>query len=351
MIKLFLLPLSWIYGFVVGVRNILFNVHILSSKRFETPIVAIGNLTVGGTGKTPHTEYIVAELSKHYRVATLSRGYKRKSSGFVLATEQSLADEVGDEPLQIKRKFPHVTVACDANRVRGIEQLRQLPENRPEVIVLDDAFQHRYVRADKTILLMDYTRPIYEDDLLPLGRLREPIRSVSRADYIVVTKCPKDITPIELRIIFQHLDLKPYQQLFFSYMKYGIPHTLEGAVCPNILTPDAEVLCVTGIASPKPYQDYLEKQVGKLELLEYPDHHHFSMRDIKKIENRFLALSGDKRYILTTEKDAMRMKDMEIMPEVRACIYYIPIVPEFIPGDNSLIANLNDYIKRNKRQC
>lgn len=349
MTRLFLLPFCLIYGFVVGVRNMLFNVHILSSKRFDTPVIAIGNLTVGGTGKTPHTEYIVAELSKRYRMATLSRGYKRKSSGFVLVSESSTADEVGDEPLQIKRKFPDVTVACDANRVRGIEQLKQMPENRPEVIVLDDAFQHRYVRPDKTILLMDYSRPIYEDCLLPLGRLREPAKASKRADYIVVTKCPKEISPIEQRIIFQHLDIKPYQQLFFSYMSYDTPKKLNGEHDKDLLTQNPAVVCVTGIANPKPYHDYLEKRVGKLEILEFPDHHHFSTRDIRKIESRFLAMESENKCILTTEKDAMRMKDMEFIPEVMEHIYYIPIVPKFIHADNQLITTLDDYIKRNKR--
>ncbi|MGL5682058.1 MAG: tetraacyldisaccharide 4'-kinase [Marinifilaceae bacterium] len=351
MTKLFLVPFSLMYGFAVGVRNMLFNVHILSSKRFETPIITIGNLTVGGTGKTPHTEYIVEHLNKKYRVATLSRGYKRKSSGFVIAQEDMKAEHIGDEPLQIKRKFPNVTVACDADRVHGIEELRRLPENYPEVIVLDDAFQHRYVRADKTILLVDYTRPIYEDSLLPLGRLREPASARKRADYIVVTKCPKELSPIEQRIISKHLDIKAYQKLFFSYMSYGKPRSLNGETAIGILGNDPAVLCVTGIANPIPYHEYLKEHVSKLILMDYPDHHHFTARDIKKIESKFAAMEEENKIILTTEKDAMRLKDMNLPESIADRIYYIPIVPEFIESENNLIECLDDYIRRNKKQC
>lgn len=219
-LKIILWPLSVLYGIGVSIRNRLFNLGILKTQEFDIPIICVGNITVGGTGKTPHTESLINELKNDYRVACLSRGYKRKTSGFVLATANSTANDIGDEPMQIKAKFPEITVAVDANRVRGIKKLMQLPE-KPEVIILDDGFQHRYVKADINIMLIDYNRPIYEDHLLPLGRLRESIHAKDRANYIIVTKCPQNISPIEKRIILKHLNLKAYQQLLFSSMKYG----------------------------------------------------------------------------------------------------------------------------------
>ena len=194
--NLILWPLSVLYGLGVSIRNRLFNLGILKIREFDIPIICVGNITVGGTGKTPHTESLINELKNDYRVACLSRGYKRKTSGFVLATENSTANDIGDEPMQIKNKFPEITVAVDADRVRGIKKLMQLPE-KPEVIILDDGFQHRYVKADINIMLIDYNRPIYEDHLLPLGRLRESIHAKDRANYVIVTKCPANISPIE----------------------------------------------------------------------------------------------------------------------------------------------------------
>ncbi|MCC8173755.1 MAG: tetraacyldisaccharide 4'-kinase, partial [Odoribacter sp.] len=202
-VRILLLPLSALYGLITGIRNFLFNNGVLKLKEFDIPIICIGNLTVGGTGKTPHTELIIAELKKNYRVACLSRGYKRKTKGFILANENSTAREIGDEPLQIKNKFPDIIVACDEKRVRGIENLLQLKQ-KPEVIILDDAFQYRYVKARRNIILMDYNRPIYKDMLLPAGRLRENKSTLKRADYVIVSKCPVDISPIDRRIIFKH---------------------------------------------------------------------------------------------------------------------------------------------------
>ena len=182
LVKVLLIPLNIIYSMIVGTRNFLFHIGILKTKSFDIPVLCVGNITVGGTGKTPHTEIIIAELKEKFRVACLSRGYKRKTRGFILAGDRSTAKEIGDEPMQIKNKFPDIIVACDANRVRGIEKLMALPE-KPEVIILDDAFQHRYVQADKNIVLVDYNRPVYEDYLLPMGRLRESISALKRADY------------------------------------------------------------------------------------------------------------------------------------------------------------------------
>ena len=206
---------------IVNFRNTLFNLNILRGKEFEVPVISVGNITVGGTGKTPHTEHLIRLLSKKFDIAVLSRGYKRKSSGFMVVETNSTSSQTGDEPLQIKKKFPSVMVAVDEKRVRGIEKILAISEKRPDVIILDDAFQHRYVTPSINILLIDFSRMITEDDLLPLGRLREPASNRDRANIIIVTKCPREIKPIDERIITKDLHIWPYQDLFFSRIKYG----------------------------------------------------------------------------------------------------------------------------------
>ena len=211
-----LYPVSWIYGAVVTVRNKLFDWGFLRSKSFDVPVICIGNLSVGGTGKTPHTEYLIKLLRNSYHVAVLSRGYKRHSRGYVLATSQSTAHSIGDEPYQMYTKFPSVTLAVDENRCHGIEQLLAIKEPPIEVVLLDDAFQHRYVKPGLSILLTDYHRLFCDDTLLPAGRLRESVNGKNRAQIVIVTKCPQDIKPIDYNIITKRLNLYPYQQLYFS---------------------------------------------------------------------------------------------------------------------------------------
>jgi tetraacyldisaccharide 4'-kinase len=212
-----LYPLAWLFGLVVTFRNKLFDWGVFSSEVFPVPVISIGNITVGGTGKTPHTEYLIGLLSNKYRVAVLSRGYKRKTRGFILADENTNSHHIGDEPLQIFRKFPSIVVAVDANRRRGIRNLLQLPDNqKPEVILLDDAFQHRYVKPSLSILLTDSNRPFYDDYLLPTGRLREPAKNYKRADWIIYTKCPEVFTSADYQIRTERVNLLPHQQLFFS---------------------------------------------------------------------------------------------------------------------------------------
>lgn len=211
-----LTPFSFLYGIGVRFRNQLFDWKILRTERYDLPIICVGNLTVGGTGKTPHTEYIIRLIKDRYRVAVLSRGYKRKTSGFLLADQRSTSKDIGDEPYQMKRKFPDILVAVDADRRRGIRNLLALPENkRPEVIVLDDAFQHRYVAPTLNILLTDCHRLYTQDKLLPAGRLREPVDGARRADVIIVTKCESYIQPIDFRIIEEDIHLSAYQELYF----------------------------------------------------------------------------------------------------------------------------------------
>lgn len=346
--KILLLPLSLLYGMITGMRNFLFHAGILKSQRFNVPVLCVGNITVGGTGKTPHTEMLIAELQKKFRVACLSRGYKRRTSGFILADKQSTAQEIGDEPLQIKNKFPHILVACDANRVRGIEKLLAQP-NPPEVIILDDAFQHRYVHADKNIVLIDYNRPIYKDLLLPAGRLRENPGNIRRADYLIVTKCPKDLQPIERRIIYKHLKVKPYQKLFFTTMEYGGVHSLASSNIYPAPAQDSSILCVTGIAQPEPYIEHLKQYTPHVTALRYADHHTFNDKDLQEIQETFKSIKGHKKYIFTTEKDAARLSGCKLPEELRKHIYYVPITPVFIHNEGIFLNEISEYVRKNQK--
>ncbi|WP_251620062.1 tetraacyldisaccharide 4'-kinase [Odoribacter lunatus] len=347
-LKVILLPLSCLYGFIVGIRNFFFNNGILKSKSFSIPIICVGNISVGGTGKTPHTEQIISALSNDFQIACLSRGYKRHTKGFILAKTDSTADEIGDEPLQIKNKFPNIQVACDAKRTRGIEKLLSLSP-QPEVIILDDAFQHRYVKADKNIVLIDYNHPCYKDYLLPAGRLRETCSALKRADYLIVTKCPETLSPIEQRLFHKHLKIKPYQQLFFTTMRYGSILSLKADLPAPCLSNKSSILCVTGIAHPAPYIQYLRQFTSNITVLEYPDHHHFSKRDIRHITSSFEEILNTEKYIFTTEKDASRLKGCQLPQEIKEKIYYIPIEPIFLNKKELFIQDLKNYVTKNKK--
>lgn len=346
--KLLLLPFSLLYGIGVGFRNFLFDIGILKSKRFQVPIICIGNITVGGTGKTPHTELLIETLKEKFRVACLSRGYKRKTSGFRLATPESTAADIGDEPLQIHRKFPDILVACDAKRVRGIEKLSMLP-TPPQVILLDDAFQHRYVQADKNIVLIDYNRPVTEDHLLPWGRLRESCHALKRADYIIVTKCPPNLSPIDQRIWSKHLKIKPYQRLFFSMTGYGEIHSLvPGSPIPQPSLA-CGILCLTGIAQPAAYAEHLKTYSSHITELHYPDHHNFNNKDIQHITQVFQAIPQEEKYIFTTEKDAVRLEACSLPEEIRERLFYIPVVPKFIREQNVFLNEISEYVRKNQK--
>ena len=324
-INRWLLPLSWLYGLGVSIRNQMFDYGLLKSQSFSLPVLCVGNLTVGGTGKTPHTEYLVRLLSKEYQVAVLSRGYKRKSKGFVLATADTPMTDIGDEPYQMKQKFPQIHMAVDRNRCHGIQQLRE-DHVKPstEVIILDDAFQHRYVQAGLNILLMDYHRLIYLDQLLPAGRLREPLSGRMRAHIIIVTKCPPDITPAERQNIVQNLRLEKRQKVFFTTYKY--PDTLKEL--------SDNPLLVTGIASPRQMVYDLNKLIPKFELMSFPDHHNFTEQDINAIRTRAAG-----RTILTTEKDATRLHGLDNMK-------VIPIEVEFIEGKEKFDKMIKNYVNK-----
>ncbi|MFC2152823.1 tetraacyldisaccharide 4'-kinase, partial [Bacteroidota bacterium] len=305
-----LFPLSLLYGLVVNIRNRLYDYRIFKSNQLNIPLITVGNITVGGTGKTPHIEYLVDLLKSDFKVATLSRGYKRKTKGFMLATKESTDREIGDEPKQIKQKFPEIEVAVDANRTNGINNLTKLNKEL-DVILLDDAYQHRKVTANLSILLIDYSRPIDKDFILPFGDLREQAFEKKRANIIIITKSPKDLKPIDRRIIFNELKPYPFQHVFFTTFDYDDLQYVFKSVDNNSIEiqENPEVLLVTGIANPKLLREYIAENISKkIQVLEYSDHFDFKEPDFKKIEQRFKSIDSSNKIIITTEKDAMRLQ-------------------------------------------
>lgn len=326
-INYWLLPLSWLYGLVVSIRNLMFDVGMLKSKTFPLPVICVGNITVGGTGKTPHTEYLIRMLSEKHQVAVLSRGYKRQSEGYVLATPTTPMTDIGDEPYQMKHKFPQIHMAVDKDRCHGIAELMKKEVQPPtDVVILDDAYQHRYVKAGLNILLMDYHRLIYLDKLLPAGRLRESSSGTKRADIVIVTKCPRDITPIERKGIERSLNIENWQKIFFS--TYTYPDNMKGI--------GSNPLLVTGIASPEQMIYDLQKIVPEFDVMSFPDHHHFTENDINNIRTRAAG-----RTILTTEKDSTRLHGLEN-------VKVIPIEVEFIDGKEEFDNIIRNYVNTKK---
>ena len=345
-----LLPLSWLYGLGVKLRNMLFDVGILKSRSFDVPVISVGNITVGGTGKTPHVEYLIELLHKKFQVAMLSRGYKRKSKGYLIASKDSTVHDIGDEPYQMKQKYPKITVAVDKKRCHGIEKLT---DDDPEldVVLLDDAFQHRYVKPGINILLVDYHRLIIYDKLLPAGRLREPLSGKNRADIVIVTKCPKDMKPMEYRVITKAMDLFPYQNLYFTTIAYSRLRPLfRGAKDIQDLR-SFNVLLLTGIASPKQIMHDLQPETKSITPLTFSDHHLFSRKDILRINNTYASLPSPK-LIITTEKDATRLLSVEgLSEEARNSIYVLPITIRFVQEEqeNMFNENIIGYVRKNSR--
>ncbi|MCX6240058.1 MAG: tetraacyldisaccharide 4'-kinase [Bacteroidia bacterium] len=350
---LFLKLLSFFYGMVAGLRNELFNLKILSSREFDLPVISVGNITAGGTGKTPHTEYIAGLLKPNFKVAILSRGYKRKTRGFYIVETTSKVRQVGDEPLQIKLKFNELTVTVDANRVRGIEKLLTLPQ-KPDVILLDDAFQHRYVAPGINILLTDYNHLITKDSLLPYGRLRESASNKSRASIIIVTKCPAELKPIDERIITKELEIKPYQNLYFSKIEYGSLMPVFPADVSSqsvVLVEGLTILMVTGIANPSPLKDYLKHGSHDIHEMNFPDHHQYKLKDLDRIIIKFESLTSGRKIIVTTEKDMVRFRDFGTVSEIiRKNMYYIPLKISFLNNTGKEFdRKILNYVKENKR--
>ena len=352
-----LLALSWFYGLGVGVRNMLFEMGVLKSRSFNIPIISVGNITVGGTGKTPHVEYLIRLLKDKMNVAVLSRGYKRKSSGYILSDKDTPMRMIGDEPYQIKQKFPDITVAVDRKRTRGIENLTEEGNGLDiDVILLDDAFQHRYVKPGINILLVDYHRLVIYDRLLPAGRLREPVRAKDRADIVIITKCPKDLNPMEFRVITKAMRLYPYQQLFFSSHDYDAPRAVfaETAKQDKMDGLDAltgkNILLLTGIASPEQLMHDLQMLKSQITPLTFGDHHNFSKKDVANINNTFASMAEPK-VILTTEKDATRLMATDgLSDDVKSRLYVLPMRIVIMQNQEEEFTNkILGYVYKNSR--
>jgi tetraacyldisaccharide 4'-kinase len=345
LLRILVFPLAILYGIITWLRNKLYDIGFFSSTSFDLPVISVGNLSVGGTGKTPHIEYLIRLLSKKNFIATLSRGYGRSSPGFIIATENSTSTEIGDEPLQFKKKFgDKVIVAVDRKRVHGIKKLIQLQPS-PSVILLDDAFQHRAVTPSISIMLSDYSHIYLDDNMLPTGTLREFKSGVKRADIIVITKTPAGFSPLERKRLIKEIIPRPYQRIYFSYIAYGDPLPVNAANADTIeLDKETSAVLITGIANPSPLEEHLSKKLKDLVTLRFPDHHEYSAADLEKLQKIFDNIAAGKKIILTTEKDAMRLSErLSGLP-----LFYIPIEVRFHDRDGEdFDKQILDHVRAN----
>ena len=348
--EVILTPFAWLYGAGVWLRNTAFKLGILRQESFEVPVVSVGNITVGGTGKTPFVEYIVEELCHSYHIGVLSRGYKRHTKGFIMARETLGPKDLGDEPYQIYRKFlGMISLAVCEDRRQGIREMLKL-DPKINLILLDDAFQHRYVKPKVNIVLVDYNRPPHTDRLLPLGTLREPFRHILKADIVIVTKCPSDISPLDMKLWKKNLDLYPSQEMFFSRIEYAYPKPVfpvADVLLQNLsmLGPNDLILGVTGIANQRPLVKYLRNFHAQVKVIHYDDHHDYTREDFKYIIKIFNDLQGARKFIVTTEKDAVRILNNPYFPhEMRSYIYYVPIKVSVNVTEKDFITHLESAI-------
>ncbi len=303
-VRVFLYPFAIIYGAIVWLRNRLYDAKFFSSIEFSVPIITVGNLSTGGTGKTPHVEYLVRLLQYQYRVATMSRGYKRHTQGFLIADEQTNALRIGDEPMQYHMKYPELVVSVAEERMIGIPLLLQ---RRPDidVILLDDAYQHRSVKAGLNILITDYSRPFYKDHILPFGSLRENQGASKRANIIIVSKCPMDLDLLQAKNIEEHIKPLPHQQVFFTGIHYDKPYDL--ITHDDIILTGKHIILVCGIARPEPLVAFLKSNAADVHTLSYQDHHYFVTPDLEEIKTAYENWDVPNKIIVTTEKDAARL--------------------------------------------
>ncbi len=337
------LPFALVYGLVTSIRNKMFDWGILPSKKYDIPIIGIGNLSTGGTGKSPHTIYVVDALKSHFKIAVVSRGYGRKTKGLKVANYQSTYEEIGDEPLQIFERFRNkIVVIVSEIRTKGIDLA--IANYQCNLAVLDDCFQHRYVNPGLKIVLTAFNKLYSDDYLLPVGNLRESRANAHRANVIIVTKCPKEISQTDKEKIINQLQIQAHQQVFFSSIEYS--NTIQNRNSEIHLEElkDTQVLLVTGIANPKPLIAFLEKKVKRLDQMEFKDHHKYSLNEVNTMYEEIQAMTGDK-VIITTEKDYMRLRQYEILEPY---LYYLPIETHVHDAEqfNSLLL---EYATKNYR--
>ena len=349
-------PISLLYGFITFLRNKCYDLGIFSSKEFNIPVICVGNLTTGGTGKTPHIEYLIRLLKPKYSVATLSRGYGRLTSGFVVADENSSSFDIGDEPRQFKRKFnDEIVVAVDGNRVRGIKKLLAAYSGL-KILLLDDAFQHRAVKPGLSVLLTDYSNIYYEDEILPTGSLREFKSGVKRADIIVVTKTPQLFSPLEKRRVIKEINPEAYQKVYFSYIKYGDFLPFNNSSPKGMLSKDFyfernyTIMLLSGIANSAPLEYYLKQKTKKFISEKFADHHEYSISELNKVAGKFNSLHAENKIIVTTEKDIMRLDKPGLREILQGLpLFYIPIEICFHDKDEEEFnTQILDYVRRNQ---
>lgn len=344
-LRLLLFPISVLYGAVMAVRNVLFTKGILKSESYDLPVLAIGNITVGGTGKTPHTEYIIRLLKEDHKLAILSRGYGRSTKGFVEVKEDSTPEQCGDEPCQMKQKFPEQLVVVNENRREGISEI--LDRGDSDVVLLDDAYQHRWVKPGFSIVLVDYNRPIFSDFIMPTGRLREFPSGTKRADIVIVSKCPAGTTEQDKAHFIHKLRIKETQSIFFSSFSYGEAKAVFSSKS-SLELGNAEVLLLTGIANPRPLQDYLERKGASVHSQAFPDHYQFTDKDMNKVLGHYEKLDAVSRCIITTEKDAVRLKSGMSIPEtIKDSLFYLPIEVEILDNKEEFNQIVKDYVEKN----
>lgn len=347
----YLLPLSWLFAIGVRIRNLLYQKGWLRSTRFEFPVISVGNLAVGGTGKTPHIEYLIRLLQEYWQIAVLSRGYRRQSKGFVRFQPHTCVEEIGDEPYQLATKFEQIIVAVDVNRVEGVKQLLADPSTAYiDVVLLDDAYQHRCLQPGLQLLLMDFHRPVWLDFLLPAGRLREPFSARNRADIWLVTKCPPMMTEMERDTWLRKLKPMPHQAVFFTTFAYGTPYPLFETAAELQITAETQILVLTGIANPAPLHAHLRQTSPHLHVRSFADHHLFTADELKEIEVAFHALPYP-RMLITTEKDAARLKQhASLSEELRTHLFVIPIEVVFLFNDAQIFnQKITTYVSKNSR--
>ncbi len=346
-IKTLFYPLAFLYGMIVHLRNKAFDWKWLPAARFKVKTIAIGNLSMGGTGKTPHIEYLTRLLMDHYKLAILSRGYKRKTQGFKLAKAGDTSETIGDEPLQYLTKFPGILVAVAEKRKEGIEQiLKTAPDT--EIILLDDAFQHRWVKPGLSILLTDYHKPYYEDEVFPAGTLREFKTGANRADMIIVTKTPKVFSPITRRIMKDKLNPLPHQPVHFSFIKYGEFRAFSPMVSSCVRPSFNTILLFAGIANPYPLEEHLRPYCEELETIYFGDHHEYTQADLLRIQETFHNIVSRKKAIVTTEKDIMRLAKPELQSILNELpVFYKPLEIVFHEGSRAVFhKQILDYVAK-----
>jgi tetraacyldisaccharide 4'-kinase len=341
-----------LYGLVTSTRNRLYDWHILKQKRFDVHTIGVGNLAVGGAGKTPLVEYLIRLLlNEGTKIATLSRGYKRKTSGFILADDDSTANDIGDEPLLYKTKYK-VQVAVDSDRVNGVKQLMLLDAQKPGVILLDDVFQHRRIKCGLNIVVSDFNNLYFRDTLLPAGTLREFKSGAVRADVIVISKTPENTSPVEIRAILKDVSPRAHQQVFFSYLKYAELYSITN-INQKLDTLNAlfryRVISFAGIANALPMVNYLKEYAAEVRHIKFPDHHEYMLKDLEDIERYYHSFTGGNKILVTTEKDLMRLKNKQTWHLARTMnIYILPVEITFKDKEDVFNEMILKYVTTNR---